>query len=73
MPINYYSIHRNKLKRKVVRLGKYLSPEQKRNLALKMYAAMPDGLKNDSQDMVVFTKGFRKDNLMEVISEKINL
>lgn len=70
MTINYYSIHRNKSKRKVIRLGKYLSPEQKRNLALKMFAAMPDGLKNDSQNMVVFTKGFRKDNLMEVIEKR---
>jgi predicted Zn-dependent protease with MMP-like domain len=70
MPINYYSIHRNKSKRKVIRLGKYLSPEQKRNLALRMFAAMPDGLKKNSQDMVIFTKGFREDNLMEVIKKR---
>jgi predicted Zn-dependent protease with MMP-like domain len=70
MSKNYYSIHRNKSRRKVIRLGKYLSPEQKRNLALKMFAAMPNGLKKDSEDMVIFTKGFRKDNLMEVIEKR---
>ena len=73
MSKNYYSIHRNKLKRKVVKFGQYLSPEEKTNLALKMFDAMPDELKNDSQKMVIITKGFRKNNLLKVISDKINL
>ncbi len=67
MTKNYYSIHSNKSKRKNIDLGKFLSPERKRNLALKMYNQMTDEFKKSSSEMIIISKGFRKDKLKNLL------
>lgn len=69
MKSNYYSIHSNKTKRKIVQLGKFNSPERIRNLALKMSAAMSFDLHQSIEYMEIYTKGFRKDNLIGAIGD----
>lgn len=68
MAKNYYSIHSNKSKRKNIALGKFLSPERKRNLALNMFNQMPDELKKNSSEMIIISKGFRKDKLNDLLN-----
>lgn len=69
MEKNYYSIHPNKTKRKIVQLGKFYSPERIRNLAKKMSQAMSYDLHREIEIMEIYTKGFRKDNLIGAIGD----
>ena len=71
MAKNYYSIHPNKSKRKSIQLGMFLSPERKRNLALKMSQAMSYEFHKNIEYMEIYTKGFRKDNLIGVIGDEV--
>lgn len=67
MAKNYYSIHSNKSKRKNIDLGKFLSPERKRNIALNMFNQMPDELKKNISEMIIISKGFRRDKFKQVL------
>ena len=46
-----------------------MSPEQKRNLVLKMYEQLPDQSKVISE-MFVITRGFRKDKLTDLLQKR---